>query len=272
MIRRRVAAAIAAAILLASSGGASAQRPRPSIRVLVFNVHAGKDAGGGRNMDGVAALVRSSNADIVLLQEVDRGTRRSGNVDQLQVLEDLTKYSAVFGRSLDYDGGQYGIAALARQRIEQSATEPLPIQPPQARAGGSYEPRVALTFATSTSLGALLVLNTHLDASSDEHYRVQESAHILAMLKRMAVKRLFVAGGDFNAEPGSATYEQVVSGGLKDAWRECGKGDGFTYPAVKPVKRIDYLFLARDLRCTSAEVIDTRVSDHRPLLVTLTRR
>lgn len=241
------------------------------VRVLVFNIHAGKDAGGTANLEDVAALVKAVDADVVLLQEVDRGTRRSGNVDQVQRLAELTEYSVVFGRSLDYDGGQYGIAALSRGPIATNATEPLPITPPQARAGGSYEPRAALTFTTSTRLGPIAALNTHLDASRDEHYRLQESAHILAMMKRLQPSSALIAGGDFNAEPESATYKQLITGGLRDAWQECGTGDGLTYPADKPIKRIDYLFMTAGLRCTRAEVIDTRISDHRPLLVTLTR-
>jgi endonuclease/exonuclease/phosphatase (EEP) superfamily protein YafD len=32
------------------------------------------------------------------------------------------------------------------------------------------------------------------------------------------------------------------------------------------VKRIDYLFLTGAMTCTSAEVIETRVSDHRPVI------
>ena len=260
-----------AALLLALCAGVGAQRPQPFARVLVFNIHAGKDASSRANLEDIAALIRSTDADVVLLQEVDRGTKRSGYVDQLKILGDLTKYSTAFGRSLDYDGGQYGIAALSRQPISREATEPLPIQPPQPRAGGSYEPRAALTIATSTRIGALTAINTHLDSSKDEHYRLQESAHIAAMTRRVAREQLLVAGGDFNAEPTSAAYAQVIAAGLKDAWKECGAGDGLTYPADRPVKRIDYLFLAAGLRCSKAEVIDTTVSDHRPLLVTLTR-
>jgi endonuclease/exonuclease/phosphatase family metal-dependent hydrolase len=259
-----------AALLLALCGDVSAQRQPAAARVLVFNIHAGKDASSRANLEDIAALIRSTAADIVLLQEVDRGTKRSGNVDQLRILGDLTGYSTAFGRSLDYDGGQYGIAALSRESISHEATEPLPIQPPQARAGGSYEPRAALSFATSTGLGAINAINMHLDSSKDEDYRLQESAHIVSMTKRFAKQRL-IAGGDFNAEPSSATYTQVIAAGLKDAWKECGAGEGLTYPADKPVKRIDYLFLAAGLRCTKAEVIETRVSDHRPLLVSLTR-
>src|SRR4051795_11635278 len=78
-----------------------------TLQVLVFNVHAGKDAAGQDRLGELASLVRSTAADIVLLQEVDRGTNRSGKVDQLQSLIDNTRYQGVFGRSLDYDGGQY---------------------------------------------------------------------------------------------------------------------------------------------------------------------
>ena len=47
-------------------------------RVLVYNMHAGKDAKGVDNLQRIAALVDSLRADIVLLQEVDRNTQRSG--------------------------------------------------------------------------------------------------------------------------------------------------------------------------------------------------
>jgi len=251
---------------------ATAPAAPPSVRVLVYNIHAGKDAAGQPNLERVAALITSTAADVVLLQEVDRGTKRSGNVDQIATLGRQTGYSTAFGRSLDYDGGLYGIAALARGRIVNPETESLPIEPPQARAGGSYEPRAALMLVASTRLGPLPTLNTHLDASRDEHYRLQESKHILLLIKKMASNgRPAMAGGDFNAEPGSGTYRQLLDGGLRDAWTECGAGDGFTYPADKPIKRIDYLFLTSPLTCTRAEVLDSRASDHRPLLVTVTR-
>src|SRR5687768_12035728 len=100
--------------LAASVSCATVPRPYPSIRVLVFNIHAGKDAAGAPNLQGVADLVRSTDADIVLLQEVDRATARSGKEDQLQRLADLLNagaksiYATAFGKSLDFDGGEYG--------------------------------------------------------------------------------------------------------------------------------------------------------------------
>ena len=266
-------------LCLAASGScATMPAGAPEFRVLVFNMHAGRDAAGKPNLEGVADLVRSTGADVVLLQEVDRGTGRSGKEDQLQRLADFVNqggrhtYTAAFGKSLDFDGGEYGIAALVRGAISNPRTESLAVQPPQERSGGSHEPRAALIFRVETPLGPIHVLNTHLDASSDEHHRLQESARILELTNGLSSGvEAVLAGGDFNAEPGSRTYQQLLFGGLRDVWLPCGSGDGLTYPSEKPVKRIDYLFLGGTLRCKSAQVIDSQVSDHRPLLVTLTR-
>jgi endonuclease/exonuclease/phosphatase family metal-dependent hydrolase len=241
-----------------------------TLRVLVFNIHAGKDGGGRDNLADVAQLVRTTAADVVLLQEVDRGTNRSGKVDQLKALSDATKYAVVFARSLDYDGGQYGIAALSKDGFVFNETVPLSVLPAQARAGGSHEPRVALVATAITDGGRLQLVNTHLDSSADESYRLQEVDGVLnAVRPRMSQATPVMIAGDFNAEPASAVAQKLRAGGLRDAWTECGQGDGFTYPADQPTKRIDYVFLTGSLRCTAAQVIDTKISDHRPLLVTL---
>ncbi|MFZ2492248.1 MAG: endonuclease/exonuclease/phosphatase family protein, partial [Thermoanaerobaculia bacterium] len=142
---------------------------------------------------------------------------------------------------------------------------------PQERAGGSHEPRVALLVETITPRGSVVVANTHLDASREDHYRIQEVATLLEKVIAHRPTPLIV-GGDFNAEPDSAVYTRVVRSRLRDSWAACGAGTGLTYPAGTPVKRIDYLFVAPHLQCASAKVIETEVSDHRPLLVELTVR
>jgi len=245
-------------------------RKDSSLRVLVFNIHAGKDAAGKDNIADLATLIRTTRADVILLQEVDRGTNRSGKIDQVQALMGATRFSGVFGRSLDYDGGQYGIAAFARRGFVFNETIDLPVTPVQTRAGGSHEPRAALLASAITREERLQVLTTHLDPSAEETYRLQEAQLVLNIVRaRASAETPVLVGGDFNAEPESAVVRKLRDGGLRDAWTECGHGDGLTYPADQPRKRIDYLFLTGALRCSAAEVLDTRISDHRPLLVTL---
>lgn len=243
----------------------------PELRVLVYNIHAGKDAGGVDNLERVAALVRDARADLVMLQEVDSVTRRSGGVDQLALLARATGLHAAFGSTLAYQGGQYGIALLSRYPIRSHRVFPLPNDPPQPRAGGSREPRGALHAVVTLPDGDLHVINTHIDASADDTWRRQEAARLVAISDslRAAGARL-VLGGDLNSTPESAVQALVRGAALRDAWTQCGAGADGTFPAAKPVKRIDYLYLSGGLDCTGARVIATDASDHRPVLVQVT--
>lgn len=244
-----------------------------STRVLVYNIHAGRDADGADNLTAVAELVRGSRADVVLLQEVDRGTRRSGGVDQVAVLAGLTGYHAAFGRTLDYQGGEYGIALLSRWPIASDSVVRLAVRPAQERAGGSYEPRGVLHARLATPSGTLHVLNTHLDASADDRYRLQEVETVLALAARLrGAGEHVVLGGDLNATPESAVLARLRDGGWTDAWPGCGSGEGHTFPAAAPTRRIDYLVLPASLRCDSAAVLESTASDHRPVLFVVSAR
>lgn len=256
-------------LLLLSVTGCATVASRP-LRVLVYNIHAGKDTGGVDNLERVAALIGSTRADLVLLQEVDRGTRRSGGVDQLATLERLTGLRGAFGKSLDYQGGEYGIAVLSRWPIAAHETVPLHVEPPQTRAGGSVEPRVALFADIGMPDGTITIVNTHLDHHPDDTWRRQEVARLLAAIGARPRRPLLI-GGDFNSTPDSVVQQTLRDAGLKDAWAICGGGDELTYPAITPVKRIDYLFLTGAARCTEGRVIATEASDHRPVLIDVAR-
>ena len=267
----RIRACVVASLAVVASCARSFASPTPTeLRVLVYNIHAGKDAAGVDNLTRVADVIRATRADLVLLQEVDRRTRRSGHVDQPDLLARHTGLSVAFGKTLDYDDGEYGIAVLSRWPITEQTLIRLAVDPPQRRSGGSYEPRGAQRGVVRTAAGRLALLNTHLDASREDHYRKQEARGVLAAVRE--VDPPVLVGGDFNATPESDVQTAIRQAGLRDAWLECGRGDGLTYPADEPTKRIDYLFLTGTMSCTRAEVLATSASDHRPLLVTVRLR
>ncbi|HEU4565014.1 MAG TPA: endonuclease/exonuclease/phosphatase family protein [Gemmatimonadaceae bacterium] len=275
----RRAAALLLAFALAACSSAPAARPaggapapRGAMRVLTYNIHAGTDAAGADNIARVADLVRAEGADIVLLQEVDRLTTRSGRVDQIGELARRTGLHAAFGRTLDYQGGEYGIAVLSRWPIVRDTLVHLPITPPQQRAGGSYEPRGALHVVIARGGDTLHVVNTHLDASRDDHYRRQEAAALAGILGGIARGGgTVIAGGDLNSTPDAAILPIIGGAGVRDAWAGCGDGDGFSFPASAPVRRIDYLLLPGGMRCVRARVLDSEASDHRAVLFELER-
>jgi endonuclease/exonuclease/phosphatase family metal-dependent hydrolase len=270
--RSSLSALVFALVAVAASSCASrpraidASRARVAIRVLSYNIHAGKDATRQPNLERVAKVIDSLRADVVLLQEVDRGTERSGRVDQVAVLERLTGMHGAFAKSLDYQGGDYGIAALSRWPIDSAETVPLPTNPPADRASDMYEPRVAIHLLLSTPAGKLNVLGTHLGAERESTFRDQEARDLLQHIgTHIAPGAPVIIGGDFNSAPESDIHASFAQH-FQDSWEKCGSGDGFTFPADTAVRRIDYLY-SRGLRCTAAEVVDTQASDHRPLLV-----
>jgi len=262
---------LGACVFIAACHGRSSPAPAPTLKVLVYNVHAGKDAKGVDAIERISDVVKSSGADIVFLQEVDKGTKRSGNVDQPAEYARRTGLHVAFGRSLDYDGGEYGIAMLSRWPIKNDTAIHLPVEPPQERSGGSHEPRVAMRATTTTPLGQVALLNTHIDASGSDVWRLQEIKTIIPLAKSFGGESgtpvLF--GGDFNSTPDSKVQGELRASGMRDSWTTCGSGDGLSYPADKPVKRIDYLFLVGGVECTHSEVLVSEASDHRPVLFTI---
>ena len=223
------------------------------IRVIVFNMHAGKDAAGQSNLDGVASLITNTGADLVLLQDVDSST--------LGTLGTKLQYSSA--------GGQYGVAALARGFIGFNTTYPLTITPAAASGEAAPTPRVALAIVASLRTGDFGAINTQFDPAEGRvgDQNVAQLANAIGSQK--AAGKPLAVGGSFNATPDHPGFARLKALGLRDAWTECGSGDGFTYPSDTPAKRIDYLFLAGDLHCSAAKVVETQISDHRPLLVTL---
>ena len=262
-------------VIVGATGCAGVRRASPpaELRVLVLNMHAGTDAAGRDNLSRVAQVVAESNADLVLLQEVDRGVERSHRVDQPAELARLTGRHSAFGKALDYQGGQYGVAILSRWPIRRDTLMHLPVEPVQTRAGGSHEPRGVLHATIDAPGGALEVLNTHLDASAEDLYRRQEAAQVVALARRLrdAGSRVLL-GGDFNSTPESEVQASVRASGLRVAWPGCGQGEGLSYPQDVPRKRIDYLFLSGDATCVRAEVLPSDASDHRGVLFVVRMR
>lgn len=238
--------------------------------MLVYNIHAGKDAAGQENLARVASLVRGSGADLVLLQEVDRNTQRSGPVDQPATLARLTGYSVAFGRTIGFQGGDYGVALLSRWPIRRDTLVPLAVAAPPGRTVEGREQRGVLVAEVEAPGGPLAVLTTHLDASGEDVWRVQEIATVLRVAREEETRGMpLLLGGDFNSRPESAVHGEMRGAGFRDAWGECGEGSELTFPAAVPERRIDYLYLTGETSCQSAQVLPSDASDHRPVLVRL---
>jgi endonuclease/exonuclease/phosphatase family metal-dependent hydrolase len=262
-----------AALLAGCAAAPPAPVPAREVTVLLYNIHAGKDAAGSENLARIAELVRTTGADLVLLQEVDRNTQRSGPTDQPATLARLTGFSVAFGRTIGFQGGDYGVALLSRWPIQRDTLVPLTVSAPPGRTVEGREQRGVLAAVVATPGGPLVVLDTHLDHTGEDVWRVQEIATVLRVARTAEEQGMpLLIGGDFNARPESAVHQQLRDAGFRDAWEGCGAGDEMTFPAGAPDRRIDYLYIAGDTRCVSAGVLPDQASDHRPVLFRLRLR
>jgi endonuclease/exonuclease/phosphatase family metal-dependent hydrolase len=256
---RHVASA-ALLVVLAACAGRPAREPAPTLRVMTYNVFAGNDLSRQSNLTRVAALVDSLRIDVLFLQEVDRNTARSGGTDQAATMAMLTGMHAAFGRAMDFDGGEYGIAILSRWPIVQSRV--LPLDDPGVVPA---EPRIGLHVVIARHDRLLHLLNTHLDHGRDPVARHAQADRLLRFVADSIRDLPLVTAGDLNAPPDAQELRALLSA-LYDAWPRCGRGAGHTFRSDRPDRRIDYVLL-RGVTCTRAEVPGVMLSDHLPVVV-----
>ena len=237
-----------------------------TLRVMTYNIFAGNDLERRSNLERIGAVVDSLDVDVVFLQEVDRGTTRSGPVDQPAVLAGHTKMELVYGPSMDFGGGEFGNAILTRHRVLSSRVVPLQDSTRADSAARATEPRSLLHVVIDAGGRNIHLLNTHLDHRAQSTARTEQLFALLAYVAD-AVPRdaRIIFGGDFNMRP-DAPAARALTLFFDDAWSRCGSGDGYTFRSDAPDRRIDYIMLAR-LECQRAWVPDTRLSDHRPVVV-----
>ena len=216
----------------------------------------------GRGMDDVVDLTRTATAiaalgaDVVALQEVDRGVERSDGADEPRVLGERLGFEHAFGAFFPYQGGEYGMAILSRFPIRRS----LPLRLPDGN-----EPRVALVAEVELPSGRRVqVVNVHFDWVENDTLRYAQVQALGEVLDTTSLPTILL--GDFNDVPGSRTLER-----WRDRFTAAAKptDDRFTFSSTEPVKEIDHILLGPPGAwgpATSRVVSDPMTSDHRAVV------
>lgn len=268
MLRRVFSASLFAilpgVLLLGTLPGPTASvsaRSKFKLRVMTYNIHVGVGMDKRLDLQRIAGVIIQEHPDLVGLQEVDRGVKRTEGVDEIAELARMTRMEYAFAHNLDYQGGQYGVAILSRFPILKTDHR-MYLNKREAERRGMIRIEVnagghSLSFAT-----------THLDYQYEDG-RVFEAGQLLDFLKSRHEPLVLV--GDLNVEPTGDSYK-LVSGYFHDAWLENkGKERGLSYPADQPAKRIDYIFCRADsgVHAKKAWTINTLASDHLPVVAEL---
>jgi len=228
---------------------------------MTYNIHVGIGMDKKLDLPRIAAVINQQKPDLVGLQEVDRGVERTQGIDEIVELAKLTKMNYDFAFNLRYQGGQYGVAILSRFPI-RSMDHRLYQNLREAERRGFIRGEI--------SVGGVTVnfVTTHLDYQFDDG-RLFEAQQLLAALKD--VKGPLILVGDFNDVPTGSAYKLVYEQ-FADGWTESMSSDqGLSYPADKPAKRIDYIWVRRadHIRTKRAWIVSTLASDHVPVVADL---
>jgi len=243
----------------------STPRPEASpvrLRVLTYNIHHGEGMDGRLDLSRLAGVVTSVHPDLVALQEVDEGTERASGVDELAELARLTEMHPVFGKAMDYWGGEYGVAVLSRWPLLKTHNDPLPNL-------ADHEPRTALTVEVAVGEGGPRIefTCTHLDQARDPENRLAQARYLNERLAREDDRPTILAG-DMNARPDTPVMDE-----LQTRWTNPPAADPSPIgPSGRPRLRVDYVLLrpAERWRVVESSIVDEAVaSDHRPLLTVL---
>ncbi|KFE68844.1 endonuclease/exonuclease/phosphatase family protein [Hyalangium minutum] len=234
----------------------STGRASSELRVMTFNIQSGL-----RGLDKVAEVIRTAHPDIVALQEVDRGSRRAGGLDQTAVLAEKTglPYHAHI-RTTDLYGGAYGIALLSRFPLEALEEYPLPVP-------RGAEPRTLAHALMRVDGREVSVYVTHLIRRPfNGDARVRQSALIAALLAKDPRPKLLM--GDLNDAPDSRPV-RLLRRSLTDVAAASGQGSAGTYPLplpFAPALRIDYVLACDSFEPVRSEVLHVGASDHYPVV------
>ena len=233
-----------------------------TFRVMTYNIHHGEGLDGKIDLPRIAGVIRRERVDIVALQEVDKGVKRTDRRDLPAELAVLTGLSCVFSNNFHYQGGQYGNAVLTRFPV-LSATNSL------YQMLRTNEQRGILQLTLEVHGRRLVFMNTHIDYRGDDTERLLNAREIQALAARYAGTPVILCG-DFNDTPNSRVHQHLQEI-FEDAWELTGQDEGWTFPADKPRKRIDYVWITKGsgIETTEAHVPESDASDHRPLVVEL---
>jgi endonuclease/exonuclease/phosphatase family metal-dependent hydrolase len=203
------------------------------------------------NLTRIAQLIQQF--DVVGVQEVDAGSPRSANVDQIQYLARQAAFPYWY-HQVNRDLGpfaQHSNGLLSRLRPGPVTEHKLPGLPGR----GAVVAELPLADGGHLGVGIVhLALGWRARKRQLDYLAEVAQAHPLLVLM-----------GDFNCDCDSRSLRAMVRRtGMQGLNRELK-----TFPSWRPRRTLDHILVSAPLRIVSAHVIDYPLSDHLPRSMTL---
>lgn len=238
-----------------------AEEKGDTLKLMTYNLRFGELA----SMKEIADYITSENPDIIALQECDWGTYRDRALHQngVKFVNELAYHTGMFGvygKSIQYSGGYYGLGLLSKYPILKYERVLLPND-------GNTEQRIMLVVDIELPCGKIITFaNTHLEVMTPQ-MRIEQVRFINDYFKGWPNQ--LILAGDMNATPDS---EEMAM--LRKKWKDL-TNRVFTYHSSNPEIKIDYIYAKPDKKVDllNTQVCeDIKLSDHFPVISTVVLR
>ena len=209
-----------------------------------------------KNLTRIADVI--AGYDVVGLQEIDMGSLRSGFMNQVEYLAFASRFPYWYAQ-LNRDIGpfaQQGNGLLSRREPTQLEDHKLP---------GLIPGRGAVVLRIPYAGDELVVVMLHL--SLGERSRRRQLDYIAEQIEH---ERQVVVMGDMNTPLASLMAHSKLK--CLDLAPAAAATSEPTYPSWRPVAALDHVLLSPNLTVNDFQVLNCRLSDHRPIAVEISAR
>jgi len=224
-----------------------------TITVMSYNIRHGSDLSGVMALKQQAEFIKQYDVDLLALQEVDNKVQRSGMVDQPDFFAEYLTLNATFQKFMNYQGGEYGIAAFSKGSFKSTGEIKLP---------AGLEPRSMINGITKLDTHTIRFIPVHLDWIKDDATRLSQAQTLLNSLNR---ELPIILAGDFNDLPGSRVMKLFVDAGFKFTTKN--------RPTFHGDEEVEIDFIAvrsshrKNISLVTSKVIEQRkLSDHAAII------
>lgn len=162
-----------------------------TIRVLTYNIFHAETTLGKIDMDLFGQIIKDENPDLVALQEVDKGTTRSGGIDQTAELSTRTGLTGYFAKARNFQGGDYGTAILSKLPVDDFKVIP-------AYKTGTYGTAYAYAKIKLDENTSIWFNSSHLSTTLEE--RTVHTQELVNYYRTVLKREPLIICGDLNAQ------------------------------------------------------------------------
>ena len=257
--------------------------PPCSIRVVDWNIDR------GLHLPEIVDFLAGTNADILVLQEVDINARRTHRLNIAEEIARQLRMNYVFGREFEEltqgtkaSPAYHGQATLSRWSISNPRLirfrkqshfwQPrwfLPrIEPFQERLGG----RIALVADIDVAGDTIVSYNLHLESRANDELRLAQMDEVLYDAANNDLKCSVIVAGDLNLDVSKQGAASLTGAGFREAAPTARVPTTPPRHLLESGRHIDWAFVRGPVQADSGQVHKSvTASDHYPISFNLRR-